>query len=268
MALRRHRGTASRRPAHHLLTDGCEDGGPWTPTCRRSSSSRTTPTSPTSSTSTSARPAIRVTVVSDGERALQQIRARQPRLVVLDVGLPGDKDGIAVCRELRRSSNVPVLMLTARDAELDRVLGFEVGADDYVTKPFSPRELVARVKAILRRAAPGGGSAAGRDQRVLLGGEVELDLVRHEVRRRGAVVGLAGTRVRPPRLPRRAPRPGPEPPAAARRRVGRGLGGRRADRRRPCPPAAQEARQGPGPHHRVGPRLPAGLMRRPARRRA
>jgi DNA-binding response OmpR family regulator len=133
----------------------------------------------------------RVTVVSDGERALQQIRARQPRLVVLDVGLPGDKDGIDVCRELRRSSDVPVLMLTARDAELDRMLGFEVGADDYVTKPFSPRELVARVKAILRRAAPGGGVAAGRDQRVLLGGEVELDLVRHEVRRRGAAVGLA-----------------------------------------------------------------------------
>ena len=133
----------------------------------------------------------RVTLVSDGERALQQIRARQPRLVVLDVGLPGDKDGIAVCRELRRSSNVPVLMLTARDAELDRVLGFEVGADDYVTKPFSPRELVARVKAILRRAAPGGGATAGQEQRVLLGGEVELDLLRHEVRRRGSAVGLA-----------------------------------------------------------------------------
>ena len=132
----------------------------------------------------------RVTVVSEGDRALQQIRARQPRLVVLDVGLPGDKDGIAVCRELRRSSNVPVLMLTARDAELDRVLGFEVGADDYVTKPFSPRELVARVKAILRRAAPGG-ATEGPAPRVLLGGDVELDLVRHEVRRRGAAVGLA-----------------------------------------------------------------------------
>ena len=132
----------------------------------------------------------RVTVVSEGDRALQQIRARQPRLVVLDVGLPGDKDGIAVCRELRRSSDVPVLMLTARDAEPDRVLGFEVGADDYVTKPFSPKELVARVKAILRRAAPGG-SAEGRAPRVLLGGDVELDLVRHEVRRRGTAVALA-----------------------------------------------------------------------------
>ena len=132
----------------------------------------------------------RVTLVADGDRALQQIRARQPQLVVLDVGLPGGKDGIAVCRELRRSSDVPVLMLTARDAELDRVIGFEVGADDYVTKPFSPRELVARVKAIIRRTVPGSGGAA-RDPGALLGGDVELDVVRHEVRRQGIPVSLA-----------------------------------------------------------------------------
>jgi DNA-binding response OmpR family regulator len=131
----------------------------------------------------------RVTIVSDGDRALRQVRARQPRLVVLDVGLPGDKDGIAVCRELRRSSDVPVLMLTARDAELDRVLGFEVGADDYVTKPFSPRELVARVKAITRRATPGGAPAARDGHR--LDGDIEVDLVRHEVRHRGSTVALA-----------------------------------------------------------------------------
>jgi DNA-binding response OmpR family regulator len=102
----------------------------------------------------------------------------RPRLVVLDVGLPGQIDGFEVCRRLRSASNVPVLMLTARDDEIDRVLGLELGADDYVTKPFSPRELAARVKAILRRAE---GPPSSRPA-VLAVGSVEVDTGRREAR--------------------------------------------------------------------------------------
>jgi DNA-binding response OmpR family regulator len=91
--------------------------------------------------------------VHTGEEALAELTRHGIRIVVLDVGLPG-MDGFDVCREVRRRSQVPILMLTARDEEVDRVAGLEVGADDYVTKPFSPRELAARIKAILRRAEP------------------------------------------------------------------------------------------------------------------
>jgi DNA-binding response OmpR family regulator len=91
-----------------------------------------------------------VVTAGDGRSALESAKARMPDLVVLDLGLPG-MDGLDVARELRRDSDVPIVMLTARDDELDRVLGLELGADDYVTKPFSPRELVARVRAVLRR---------------------------------------------------------------------------------------------------------------------
>ena len=93
-----------------------------------------------------------VITAGDGEAALETARAAHPDLVVLDLGLPGI-DGLDVTRELRRESEIPIVMLTARDDELDRVLGLELGADDYITKPFSPRELVARVKAVLRRTA-------------------------------------------------------------------------------------------------------------------
>jgi len=86
----------------------------------------------------------------DGPSALKVARTRKPDILVLDLGLPG-MDGLDVARTLRRESSVPIVMLTARDDELDRVLGLEIGADDYVTKPFSPRELVARIRAILRR---------------------------------------------------------------------------------------------------------------------
>lgn len=86
-----------------------------------------------------------------GERGLDAVRDRDPRAVLLDLGLPG-MDGIEVCRRIRAFSDVPVLMLTARDDEIDKIVGLEMGADDYVTKPFSPRELVARVKAVLRRS--------------------------------------------------------------------------------------------------------------------
>jgi DNA-binding response OmpR family regulator len=91
-----------------------------------------------------------VITAGDGAKALELARARRPDLVVLDLGLPGI-DGLDVARTLRRESNVPIIMLTARVAESDRLVGLELGADDYITKPFSPRELVARVRAVLRR---------------------------------------------------------------------------------------------------------------------
>jgi DNA-binding response OmpR family regulator len=105
-----------------------------------------------------------------GEQALEELSRHPVRLVVLDIGLPGI-DGFEVCRRLRSRTGVPILILSARDDEVDRVAGLEAGADDYVVKPFSPRELVARVKAILRRA--GGGGAVGDGP--LTVGEVELD---------------------------------------------------------------------------------------------
>jgi DNA-binding response OmpR family regulator len=100
-----------------------------------------------------ARDGYRAVWVRSGEEALAELARHPVRLVVLDIGLPG-MDGFEVCREIRKRSTVPVLMLTARDEEPDRVAGLELGADDYVPKPFSPRELVARIKAILRRAEP------------------------------------------------------------------------------------------------------------------
>jgi DNA-binding response OmpR family regulator len=110
-----------------------------------------------------------------GEQALEELTRHPVRLVVLDIGLPGI-DGFEVCRRLRARASVPILMLSARDDEVDRVAGLEAGADDYVTKPFSPRELVARVKAILRRA-PGGAI-------------VELDRSSRTVRVEGEAVEL------------------------------------------------------------------------------
>jgi len=91
---------------------------------------------------------------STGEKGLHAVDEREPRFVVLDLGLP-DVDGFELCRRLRASGDVPILILTARDEEVDRIIGLELGADDYLTKPFSPRELVARVRAVLRRAEPG-----------------------------------------------------------------------------------------------------------------
>jgi DNA-binding response OmpR family regulator len=94
---------------------------------------------------------FRISHAASGERGLERLDERTPRVVLLDIGLPGI-DGIEVCRRIRARSDVPIIMLTARDAEVDKVVGLELGADDYVTKPFSPRELVARVKAVLRRS--------------------------------------------------------------------------------------------------------------------
>lgn len=127
-----------------------------------------------------------VHLCNDGESGLATIRARQPDFVVLDIGLPGTMSGLDVCRELRTSSDVPVLFLTARDDEIDRILGLELGADDYVTKPFSPREIVARVKAVLRR-----GRAVGDEPTIHTFDTVVVDLTRQEARVDGAVVTLA-----------------------------------------------------------------------------
>ena len=94
---------------------------------------------------------FRLVHAGDGHSGLNAVRDRSPRVVLLDLGLPG-MDGIEVCRRIRAISDVPVIMLTARDTEVDKIVGLEIGADDYVTKPFSPRELVARVRAVLRRS--------------------------------------------------------------------------------------------------------------------
>jgi DNA-binding response OmpR family regulator len=121
--------------------------------------------------------------VRSGEDALAELTRHPVRIVILDIGLPG-MDGFAVCREMRSRSRVPILMLTARDEEADRVVGLEVGADDYLTKPFSPRELVARMKAILRRSEP------QLDRDVIALGDVSLNRETHDVTIGGRYVEL------------------------------------------------------------------------------
>ena len=121
---------------------------------------------------------------SDGEVAMALIEEREPSLVVLDVMLPGT-DGLSLCRWIRDRSSLPVILLTARGEEADRIVGLELGADDYVTKPFSPRELAARVRSVLRRAD---GGSPQREK--LTFGEIELDGVSREVRRAGSLIQL------------------------------------------------------------------------------
>jgi DNA-binding response OmpR family regulator len=131
------------------------------------------------------REGFRVLLAGDGDKGLELFKQSDPWIVILDVGLPGRRDGFDVCREIRARGSVPVLFLTARDDEVDRVLGLEMGADDYLTKPFSPRELVARVRAILRRTREG-----PAPQDVVSVGDVEVDLRRREVRQREETVSL------------------------------------------------------------------------------
>jgi DNA-binding response OmpR family regulator len=128
-----------------------------------------------------------VLTAGDGATALTTIRQRHPDLVVLDLGLPG-LDGLDVTREVRRDSTVPIVMLTARDDELDKLLGLELGADDYLTKPFSPRELVARVRAVLRRADRPVDTAE-----TIRAGEVVLDVPRMRTEVAGTDVELTPT---------------------------------------------------------------------------
>jgi DNA-binding response OmpR family regulator len=128
-----------------------------------------------------------VTVVGDGSAALASARGDRPDLVVLDLGLPG-VDGLDVARELRRGSTTPIVMLTARGEESDRIVGLELGADDYLVKPFSPKELVARVRAVLRRTS---GTNAGAE--LLRAGDVEVDLPKMRARVSGRPVDLTPT---------------------------------------------------------------------------
>lgn len=125
---------------------------------------------------------------NDGESALQMARRYSFSLIVLDVMLP-KVDGWEICRQLRRTSDVPILMLTAREEEIDRVLGLSLGADDYVVKPFSPRELVERIKAILRRARP---PETARQSR-LVHGDLVLDSEKHRVTVAGRPVDLTAS---------------------------------------------------------------------------
>ena len=128
-----------------------------------------------------------VTLVSTGREALERFRAVDPSLVLLDVMLP-ESSGLDVCRRIRAESDVPIIMLTARDGEADTVAGLELGADDYVTKPFSTRELMARARAQVRRSSRSGVSLEPNE--VLRSSGVELDLDAHEVRVDGALVRL------------------------------------------------------------------------------
>jgi len=150
---------------------------------------------------------FRLVHAADGPAGLNAVRDRSPRAVILDLGLPG-MDGIEVCRRIRAAGDVPIIMLTARDTEVDKIVGLEMGADDYVTKPFSPRELVARVKAVLRRSEEAPRAPAvveigewvidgGRRQVTTPAGEVvrptarEFDLLWHLAENRGLVLSRA-----------------------------------------------------------------------------
>lgn len=130
-----------------------------------------------------------VNTTGNGREALRLGRELQPDLILLDIMLP-EMDGLEITRILRRDSNVPILMLTARDDEIDRVLGLELGADDYLTKPFSMRELLARVKAMLRRSqyAQDPPGADSPQKPFLVFGDLVIDPVRHEVRLRGEAI--------------------------------------------------------------------------------
>jgi DNA-binding response OmpR family regulator len=130
---------------------------------------------------------FRVVTAGDGKTALAVARQARPDLVVLDLNLP-QMDGLDVCRALRRESDVPIIMLTARVEEIDRLIGLELGADDYIVKPFSPRELVARVRVILRRVR-----GEVRQSNLVRAADLEIDLAGHRVTRDGETIQLSRT---------------------------------------------------------------------------
>jgi DNA-binding response OmpR family regulator len=136
-----------------------------------------------------AREGYQVEIVSDGALGLDRALANPPDLLVLDLMLP-TLGGLEICRRLRATVPVPIIMLTARGQEADRITGLEIGADDYVAKPFSPRELTARVKAVLRRASGAISAVQLEEPAVLRAGSLEVDLVAHEVRIDARLVAL------------------------------------------------------------------------------
>lgn len=128
---------------------------------------------------------FRVEQAYDGEEALQKVFAIKPDIVVLDLMLP-ELDGFEVCRRIRKKLDIPIIMLTARSEDIDKVLGLELGADDYLTKPFNSRELVARIKAILRRSS----FREEESKKLLQIGSLQIDLLQHRVRLEGREIGL------------------------------------------------------------------------------
>ena len=199
-----------------------------------------------------------VRAVGTGSGALNAVAAEMPSLIVLDLNLP-DMDGIEICRRIRKSSDVPILMLTARDEDVDKIIGLEVGADDYLTKPFNPRELVARVKSVLRRATS--------DRRIDEGNELRHgDLLIHSGRRE-VLVGDHGDParaegVRPAVGAPRPPRHRPHPRPAAGARVGVHVRRRHADGGRPRPADPAQARRRVADRHGLGGRLQGRLRSR------
>lgn len=133
------------------------------------------------------REGFEVRTAANGRAALEEISESEPDLILLDVMLPG-MSGLDVCREIRKTTRVPLIMVTARGEEIDAVVGLEVGADDYVSKPYRMRELVARMRAVLRRASP---QPSEPEATCLVEGDVMLDIDRHELRVRGELVSLA-----------------------------------------------------------------------------
>ncbi len=133
------------------------------------------------------RDGYQVSVAETGQEALEAVSRQRPDLVLLDLNLP-DMDGLDVCRTVRRTSAIPIIMLTARDEDMDKLVGLELGADDYITKPFSPREVVARVRAVLRRAQPQSSSPDVIDI-----GHLSIDMSRYEARCHSQLLDLTAT---------------------------------------------------------------------------
>ena len=204
------------------------------------------------------------TVVTDGPSALAEFERSGADIVLLDLMLPG-MSGTDVCKQLRSRSSVPVIMVTARDSEIDKVVGLELGADDYVTKPYSARELIARIRAVLRRGVDNDDSGIGDG--VLEAGPVRMDVERHIVSVNGDADHVAAQGVRPARVPDAQQRPGAHPRSVDRPGVGRRLRRRHQDARRARQAAALEDRGRPGQPGPPGDGARPGLQARGLTRR-
>ena len=182
-----------------------------------------------------------VDIARDGAEALQKADSLKPDLVVLDLMLP-DIDGLEVCRQIRSTSDVPILMLTARDDDVDKIVGLEVGADDYLTKPFNPRELVARIKSILRRSSQTARSSRPQEA-AMEHGQLRIDAGRREVTVSGRAGAAGAEGVRPAVGAARPSRAGADPRPAARAGLGIHLRRGHPHGGRARAPAAAQARR-------------------------